>query len=92
MSTKLRIGHWAISDSFAIKLDMHLPTVKAVFAAKKVDLSLLGRLSELRSLHLASWSDVELSVSHAIEGFDFYFDFVVSAATSLYAKWIEDSP
>ena len=83
---------WTISDFFAIKLDMHLPTVKAVFAAKKVNLGLLGRLSELRSLHLASWSDVELSVSHKIEDFDFYFDFVVSAASSLHTKWTKHSP
>jgi predicted nucleotidyltransferase component of viral defense system len=83
---------WAISDFFSIKLDMHLETVRAVFDAKKVDLSLLGRLSELRALHMASWPDVELSVASPLESFDFYFNFVRSSATSLYAQWKKDSP
>jgi hypothetical protein len=83
---------WTISDFFAIKLDRHLPTVNAVFAAKGVDLNLLGRLSELRALHMASWSDVELSVSRALEDFDFYFNFVVEVANSLHAQWMKDMP
>ncbi len=58
---------WVISDFFTIKLEMYLPTVKAVFLAKKVDMRLLGSLSELRALHMASWSDVELSVAAEIQ-------------------------
>jgi hypothetical protein len=83
---------WVISDFFSIRLDMHLETVKAVFEAKKVDLGLLGRLSELRALHMASWPDVELSVAGQLESFDFYFDFVLSAATRLHSQWIKNSP
>ncbi len=83
---------WVISDAFSIRLDMHLRTVEAVFNAKKVDLSLLNRLSDLRALHVASWPDVELSISSDLEDFDFYFDFVNSAARNLYAQWVENSP
>lgn len=66
--------------------------VEAVFNAKKVDLDLLDRLSEVKDLHMASWSDVELSVSNELEDFNFYFDFVNSSAVSLYAKWVKNSP
>ena len=83
---------WTISDFFSIKLDMHLETVKAVFDAKRVDLGLLGRLSDLRALHQASWPDVELSVESPLADFDFYFDYVLSSATSLHTQWVEDSP
>ena len=83
---------WAISDFFSIRLEAHLETVKAVFGAKGVDLHLLRKLPELRALHIASWPDVELSVPRRLESFDFYFEFVVSAARQLYARWIEDSP
>lgn len=83
---------WAISDYFSIKLDMHLSTVKAVFDAKKVDLNLLNKLSDVKALHMASWADVELSVSTDIEAFDFYYDFVNLAAINLYSKWVENLP
>jgi hypothetical protein len=83
---------WAISEHFAVKLDMHLSMVEAVFGAKKVDLGLLGRLPELKSLHMASWPNVELSVATDLEDFDFYFDFVNASARSLYTQWIEHSP
>jgi hypothetical protein len=83
---------WAISDAFSIKLEMHLQTVEAVFNAKKVDLSLLNKLSDLRGLHMASWSDVELSVSNDLEDFDFYFSFVNSSAVNLYTQWVKHSP
>ena len=81
-----------ISDFFSIRLEMHLSTVQSVFDAKRVNLDLLGRLSELRALHIASWPDVELSVTGPLESFDFYFDFVVSAAKKLHAQWIKDAP
>ncbi len=83
---------WAISDYFSIKIEMNLSTVEAVFSAKRVDINLLSRLSEVKALHLASWSDVELSVPMDLEDFDFYFNFVNSAAINLYAQWKKDSP
>jgi hypothetical protein len=83
---------WVISDHFSIRLEMNLATVRSVFEAKRVDLRLLAKLSDLRALHMASWSDVELAVSGPLESFDFYFEFVASAARSLHSKWVENSP
>ena len=83
---------WAISDFFSIRMEMYLSTAKAVFESKRVDPRLLARFDDLRALHMASWSDVELSVSQPLEDFDFYFDFVASAAAKLHAKWEEASP
>jgi hypothetical protein len=83
---------WVISDFFSIKLEMHLPTVESVFDAKRVNLDLLGRLSELRALHMSSWPDVELAVTGPLESFDFYFNFVVTVAKNLHAQWIINAP
>lgn len=83
---------WAISDYFSVMLDSHLPTVAAVFEAKRVDMKLLARFVELKALHFASWSDVENSVARGLEAFDFYFDFVASIARNLYSQWVENSP
>lgn len=83
---------WAICDYFAVKLEMHLGTVQAVFDAKKVPLTLLPRLSEVKDLHAASWADVENAVSFQLQDFNFYFDFVEDIAIKLYARWIEDAP
>lgn len=83
---------WAICEHFAIKLDMHLDTVRAVFDAKGVDLVLLGKLKELKALHMASWADVELAISSHIESFDYYFDYVVAIAENLYTQWKEHTP
>ncbi len=83
---------WAISEHFAIKLEMHMQTVRAVFDAKKVSLDLLGKLHDLRDLHMASWDDVILSVGHDIEDFYFYFAFVVNIAEELYAQWKKNTP
>lgn len=83
---------WAISDYFSVMLDSHLSTVAAVFQAKRVPMELLAKLAELRALHLASWSDVENSVSRKLEDFDFYFDFVASIAKNLHSQWVENPP
>lgn len=83
---------WAICDYFTIRVDMFLPLVKSVFDAKRVSLELLGRFRDLKSLHGASWPNVELSVSHELDEFDYYFEFVASTADKLYTKWKENPP
>jgi predicted nucleotidyltransferase component of viral defense system len=83
---------WNICNHFSIKLDMYRSTIESIFAAKRVDMSLLSRISEVKSLHMATWADVEQSTGHEIEEFEFYFAFVESVALSLYTKWIEDAP
>lgn len=81
-----------LEEHFAIRLEAHLETVRAVFEAKGVDPILLVKLSELRDLHEATWADVELSVPYEIEEFVVYFARVVEAGQLLYAEWIENAP
>lgn len=81
-----------ISDAFALDIGSHYDLVRAVFDAKHVDMDLLARLDDVRSLHEASWSDVESSVGDRIEPFEFYFGFVRSIALRLHALWVKDSP
>jgi len=82
----------AISHHFALRLQEHYSLVEAVFAAKRVSMSLLSRFEELRTLHQGDWTDVELSVSREIDDFDSYFSFVAKIATDLHAKWVENTP
>ena len=83
---------WVISDALALDLGSHYDYVCATFNAKRVDMDLLSRLDEVRSLHEASWSDVEASVGDVIEPFEFYFNFVKDIADRLHALWVIDSP
>jgi hypothetical protein len=55
-------------------------------------MGLLSKLDEVRSLHEASWSDVEASVGDEIESFEFYFNFVKDIADRLHALWVINSP
>lgn len=83
---------WVISDALALDLGSHYEHVLAAFKAKHVDMSLLSKLDEVRSLHEASWSDVEASVGEAIESYGYYFDYVKDITNRLYALWMVDSP
>ncbi|MBT3222741.1 MAG: nucleotidyl transferase AbiEii/AbiGii toxin family protein [Proteobacteria bacterium] len=83
---------WCICDHFAIELSAYLDVVQPVFQAKKVELDLLDKIPEIRSLHEASWSDVELSVSRELEAFDFYFQYVCDVGARLHASWMKDPP
>lgn len=83
---------WSICEYFSLNLGAHLETVKAVFDAKKVNMTLLNELEFVKDLHYSSWSDVELSVLGEIEDFDFYFNFVNDVAKELYSKWEINSP
>ncbi|MBN1698719.1 MAG: nucleotidyl transferase AbiEii/AbiGii toxin family protein [Spirochaetales bacterium] len=83
---------WAICDYFSIKLEMYLSTVEEVFKAKKVDLSLLNKLEDVKELHRASWEDVGSSVAGDIRPYEYYFEFVNASALHLYAKWVKDTP
>lgn len=83
---------WVICDYFAIKLDAHLDTIQAVFEAKKVDMSLLNDLISVKSLHSETWGDVENSVQHNLESYDYYFNYVEIIAKNLYSRWMKNSP
>ncbi len=83
---------WVICDHFAIKLDAHIDTIKAVFNAKKVDMSLLNDLESVKFLHRETWADVENSVVNDLESYDYYFDYVEIIAKNLYSHWVKNSP
>jgi hypothetical protein len=55
----------------------------AVFAAKRVPLTLLRAIAEQREFHRADWPSVEQSVAGSLESFDFYFDFALARIPEL---------
>jgi hypothetical protein len=55
-----------------------LELLNLIFDAKQVPLSLLLRIGDTREFHRPDCLSVETSVAGgSIEGFDFYFDFVL---------------
>ncbi len=56
-----------------------------VFAAKRVKLSLLRKIGKYREFHRTSYNAVEATAKPgvALEGFDFYFDFVLNLVKRL---------
>jgi len=48
--------------------------VKAIFAAKEVSLSLLGKIADQRNYHRDDWPSVQSTVAEPLEEFDYYFD------------------
>jgi len=59
--------------------------LKAIFAAKKVPLGYIKKVSSQREFHRPDWVSVEDTVKRGIElkGFDFYFDYVVNRLESI---------
>jgi predicted nucleotidyltransferase component of viral defense system len=56
----------------------NLELLRLIFNAKQVPLSLLLRIGDTREFHRPDWPSVVTSVAGgSIEGFDFYFDFVL---------------
>jgi hypothetical protein len=65
----------------------HHDLMANMFRVKKVPLEFLGRIGapEHRAFHAQQWGSVTNAVRGRTEPFDFYFDFVVDAATRLLA-------
>lgn len=81
----------------ATRVDLDLKQSKelvaAMFEAKDVPITLLGRLAETREFHRTSWESVRNSVvGEQLAEFDFYFDFVVSETKKLQTLWVSNSP
>jgi len=57
--------------------------VKAIFAAKKVPLSLLAKIADQRNFHRDDWPSVRAAVAEQLKEFDYYFDFVLNEIESL---------
>lgn len=70
----------------------NLPVTRAMFAAKKVPLTLIPRIREHREFHRPDWPAVEASVGVRPRTFDYYFDFVVAEADALESLWVEQPP
>lgn len=78
----------------AVGVDLTLPEnlrlFRLIFAAKRVPLSLLRKISEYREFHSQDWPAVaDTAVDDDLREFDFYFDNVVEAVSSLQALWEE---
>jgi len=57
--------------------DANRELINHVFSAKEVPLHLLSKINEYREFHRPDWDAVRSSVVGPLEGFDFYFDFVL---------------
>ena len=64
-------------------------TLSGMFQAKKVPLSLLGKISEHREFHRPDFPAVLATVDAGtkLEEFDFYFDFVLALVGKLESPW-----
>jgi len=63
--------------------------LRAMFAAKRVPLHLLGHIAEYREYHRADFPALEATVAPAarLKGFDFYFDYVLALVAKLEPLW-----
>jgi hypothetical protein len=66
--------------------------LRNVFAAKRVPLSLLNRISEQLEFHRPDWPAVVASAIGPLQSFDFYFKFVTDQVELLKALWYEETP
>lgn len=58
--------------------------LRHIFEAKDVPIGLLQLIAAQREFHRPDWDSVRLSISHdGLEGFDFYFDFVLAQVAQL---------
>jgi predicted nucleotidyltransferase component of viral defense system len=62
---------------------------KQIFAAKDVDLQLIGRIEEYREFHSQDWPSVEATVGRELQPFKFYFDYVLGLAKKLESLWVK---
>lgn len=70
-----------------LALPENLDLFRAIFAAKKVPLSLLPRIAETREFHRPDWDAVRATVAGEVLAFDFYFDFVIGEVSRLETLW-----
>lgn len=71
--------------------DQTRETLVGIFDAKKVPLSLLGKICEFRDFHRPDFDAVKDTVAPGtkVEDFDFYFDFVLELVAKLEPLWNE---
>jgi hypothetical protein len=78
-------------DNFAIDFESppNLDLLRNVFDAKKVPLSLIGKIVHYREYHRPDFASVEATLKPNIqlETFDFYFDYLVDRCKCLKPLW-----
>jgi hypothetical protein len=78
---------YTVIDHFKIDLTSvkNLDLLKAIFNAKKVPLTLLGKISEYGEFHRPDFYAVQSTVKPHVklEDFDFYFDYVIDKSQKL---------
>jgi hypothetical protein len=76
------------------KMDLATPgnadMLRAVFDAKEVPLTLLGKIRQFKNYHSPDFASVKATVkpNRVLKDFDFYFDFIVQLCESLKPLWI----
>lgn len=82
---------WRVMTATSLNLTAPetIELAKHIFAAKKVPLALLAKVSGQREVHRPDWPAVMNAVAETLNGFDFYFDFVVEQVAALKALWVE---
>ena len=61
--------------------------VAAIFEAKEVPLSYLGRIKDTYDFHAQDWASVQTTAPGSLEPFDYYFQFAVKQAEKLKPLW-----
>jgi hypothetical protein len=82
---------WRVVTAAGLNLStpVNIELAKHIFAAKKVPLRLLAKVSEHREFHRPDWPAVVAAVAERLNDFDFYFDFVVEQVAALKTLWVE---
>lgn len=62
---------------------------RAIFKAKDVPLSLLGKIRSTHDFHAVDWPSVQVASGSGLQAFGFYFEFVAAQAERLEALWEE---
>lgn len=87
---------WKISDSF-ISLDLTAELLENIFKAKRVPLTFLNALEQLREPYRENWEVVKQTIANDedLEDYDYYFDFLINLVkkiTSPLDKTVANDP
>lgn len=63
--------------------------LKEIFEAKKVPLKLLEEIKNKKEVHKLDFDSVRATITHTVEPFDFYFDYVLDLIEQLDKFWEE---
>jgi hypothetical protein len=61
--------------------------VSSAFKAKEVPVELISLIGEQREYHRPDWPAVRDAVAGTVEGFDYYFDFLIEQLEKLEPVW-----